>query len=171
MLRRTALALMAAGLLAISCRRRPDPKERVVAAIGRRQRVVESIDSAIRAQAPDQTVTLIPALLGLLIPFLCQMLAKCLLAQVLKQHRVINRDPDGVVAQRWKSRVAGEFAKKHGDVGLSLGDVDNHVSAAFEAFREASVAELTEAVEALRDLPTEADWDAAGLVRDLVREA
>lgn len=173
MLRRSALALMAAGLLSLAgCRREPVPAlegRDLIAAIKRRETAVLGMQRAIENQGPDLKVKFIPPLLGLLIPFLCQMLVKCLLPQVLKQHRAIDRSPAGPIATRWKARVGEEFLRKYtGSVGSS--DVARHVEGAFEAFRKASEQELTETVIALQAVPTDADWDAAGLARDLARE-
>lgn len=172
MLRRSVLACLASSLLALAgCSQKPvqTARDDRLDAHERRDEAVRFMRVSIEYQAPDQGVTFIPAIISLLLPFLCQMLIKCALAQVLKQHRAINRNPDGAIALRWKASVAAEFQRQHAGV-VPPEEVAGHVAAVFEAFREASERELTETVEALQAVPSESDWDAAGLVRQLVED-
>lgn len=102
-----------------------------------------------------------PALLAILVPFLGGLIKDCLLQNVLQQHRAVNRSPDGRVAKSMRQNIAEAFRDKHPESDADT--VEKHVEASIDAFREASVAEVTELYRDARKAPSEdvIDWDKA----------
>jgi hypothetical protein len=109
----------------------------------------------------DEAIQFDPTLVSILVPFLAGLVKDCLLQNIRQQHRAINRQPDGRVARTMRANIASSFRAKYPDADGQT--VDQHVEASIDAFREASVAEITELYKAAHNAPKEEviDWDKA----------
>ncbi|HEY0983548.1 hypothetical protein [Schlesneria sp.] len=125
-----------------------------------KERLSHEIEDQLIARN-DETIQFDPALIAILVPFLMGLVKNCLLASILQQHRAINRRPDGRVTQTMRSNIAEAFREKHPDAGPDA--VDQHVEASLDAFREASVIEITELYRDAQKAPADEaiDWDKA----------
>jgi len=120
----------------------------------------------------DEAIQFDPALISILVPLLVGLIKQCLLQNVLQQHRAINRRPNGRVAQTMRENIAKSFRAKYVDADQAT--VDQHVEASIDAFREASVLEVTELYKDAHHAPAEEviDWDKAKVrvISDLKNE-
>lgn len=85
-------------------------------------------------------VALDPLLLGLLLNFLFGLLQQCLLQNVLKKHRLLNRKPGGIVAARMAEQIRDRFVADNPDADPAV--VASHVYSSLKAFREATTEEI-----------------------------
>lgn len=134
----------------------------------RREKIHGTVQAAIEAEAPTVGFVLVPILVAALVSYLVQIMGNCLLKNVLAQHRAINRNPTGSMARTWKEHVATAFQEKNPLSDQS--DVTAHVTAAFEAFRNASREDVTQAVQQASQLPQDADWGHAANTADKLKK-
>ena len=121
------------------------------------------LQAAIIAAQPDTlSVQFVEILVGLLVEFLVQLVSQCLLQHILQQHRAINRHPEGSVARRWRDSIALQFSAAHPEQGTDA--AVHYATGAREAFRKATVEEVTEAVQSIHagiGQLSDVDWNRA----------
>ncbi len=134
-----------------------DAKEKIVRW---KDLIAHEINSQISSRN-HEPIQFDPALIAILVPFLVGLVKDCLLQNVLQQHRAVNRRPDGRVAKSMRTNIAESFRAKYADADETT--VDQHVEASIDAFREASVLEVTELYKDAQHAPPEEviDWDKA----------
>jgi hypothetical protein len=135
---------------------------------GSKMAVAEYFRRDIEDQFEAAPKALDPILLGLLIQFLFGLMKQCLLQNVLAKHRIINRKPDSVVAQKLAEQIRIGFRAKN--PSLPVEAVETHVAAAMNSFREASTAEiirLFQEQQATPPDPTNDQWHEAAVAKTL----
>ena len=129
------------------------------------------VASEIEGQHQGVRVGISPVIVGLLVNLVLGILKQCLMAHMLRQHRIVNRRPDGRVATAMKAEIGRAFLEKHPDQDSA--SVKAHVDSTVEAFREASVTELTDLFQSQQERPAtaeelDASWPYAGAAMKLM---
>lgn len=110
-----------------------------------------------------------PVLVSLLVSFVFGLIKQCLLAQILRQHKAINRRPDGRIAVAMKNRISKAFIAMHPTADETA--VTSHVESSLDAFCEASEFELRQMyIDQITNpsAPSEDDWTFAAVAKSLV---